>query len=202
MTANVKVGSVLTYYNGHWGTILSYSGWSDNHIQIICRQLGYHSSTGNFSPCLSCGHVPCSTKLPIFLWKIDSTCIGNEEVITECDTSDWLATRTCTAPYTTAGVHCSGTVAITQANNHIIEVAIMVTFIYTVPVQGGWSPWSISSCSSNCFGGIRQYRRACTNPPPQNGGEFCMGRFSFDESCGSLDCGKSFNYEYYTMVEY
>lgn len=109
VTADVKVGSVLTYYNGHWGTILSYSSWNDNHVQIICRQLGYHGSTGDFSPCLSCGHVPCSNKLPIFLWQTDSTCTGNEEVITECDTSDWLATRTCTTPYTTAGVHCSGT---------------------------------------------------------------------------------------------
>ncbi|XP_065892549.1 peroxidasin-like [Dysidea avara] len=85
-------------------------------------------------------------------------------MLLECHSSDWSANRTCTVPYNTAGVRCS------------------------VPIQGGWSSWSISSCSSNCIGGMRQHRRTCTNPSPQNGGEFCIGRFSFIERCGSLDC--------------
>ena len=110
MTPNVKLGSVLTYYNGHWGTILNYNGWNENHVQIICRQLGYHSTTGDFSPCLTCGHVPCSKKLPIVLWHIDAACTGSEEMLLECHSSDWSANRTCTVPYNTAGVRCSGTV--------------------------------------------------------------------------------------------
>ena len=64
-------------------------------------------------------------------------------------------------------------------------------FVYTVPIQGGWSSWSISQCSSDCYGGTRTYRRTCDHPTPQNTGEPCMGTSSYNESCGSLACGKN-----------
>ncbi|XP_027060235.1 A disintegrin and metalloproteinase with thrombospondin motifs 1-like [Pocillopora damicornis] len=43
-------------------------------------------------------------------------------------------------------------------------------------INGGWGEWSeYSSCSETCGGGVQYRTRACTNPPPENGGENCLG---------------------------
>ena len=59
-----------------------------------------------------------------------------------------------------------------------------------MPVQGGWTAWSYTKCSQKCFGGTRMRSRNCTNPTPQNGGEFCVGNFLEILRCGLPECGK------------
>lgn len=43
-------------------------------------------------------------------------------------------------------------------------------------VNGNYTEWSeFTECSKTCDGGQKSRRRACTNPPPQNGGKDCEG---------------------------
>ena len=107
-TSDVKVGSVLAYYNDQWGIILHYNGWNEMHVQVVCRQLGYHSITGDFSPCSSCGHVPCSNRFPIGLWETGAKCTGNEESLSGCISNYWRLNRSCDMFYSSVGVRCSG----------------------------------------------------------------------------------------------
>ncbi|CAF5132335.1 unnamed protein product, partial [Rotaria sp. Silwood1] len=42
-------------------------------------------------------------------------------------------------------------------------------------VDGGWSNWTQSACSSTCGVGYRIRQRNCSNPTPQYGGIYCIG---------------------------
>ena len=77
-------------------------------MQIVCRQLGYHSIIGDSNPCSSCGHVPCSNKLPIGLWETDAKCTGNEESLSGYTSNYWRLNRSCNVFYNSVGVRCSG----------------------------------------------------------------------------------------------
>ncbi|XP_078001337.1 A disintegrin and metalloproteinase with thrombospondin motifs 9-like [Glandiceps talaboti] len=57
------------------------------------------------------------------------------------------------------------------------------------PINGGWSPWEkYSECSRTCNGGIKYATRKCTNPVPQNGGKYCLGRRTKYRSCRTKSC--------------
>ena len=45
------------------------------------------------------------------------------------------------------------------------------------PIDGGWSEWAeFGSCSVTCgTGGTRTWKKACTNPAPDHGGQDCPG---------------------------
>ena len=63
--------------------------------------------------------------------------------------------------------------------------------------DGKWSSWTTwASCSEVCGGGIRSRVRACSNPPPSNGGQYCSGGNSDFGSCNNQPClyGKISNY--------
>ena len=108
VTYGVIVGSVQVYYNDHWGTIRDYTGWSANHVQIVCRQLGYSATDGS-TPCSRCGNVPCSSLFPTNLWETKVECTGSEGLLTECSTrNNWSLDRTCTTSYHAVGVRCAG----------------------------------------------------------------------------------------------
>lgn len=55
-------------------------------------------------------------------------------------------------------------------------------------VDGAWSSWLWSSCSSTCGSGWRIKGRTCTNPAPLNGGKPCSGHNHFQESCSLQPC--------------
>ncbi|XP_071822880.1 A disintegrin and metalloproteinase with thrombospondin motifs 6-like [Apostichopus japonicus] len=44
-----------------------------------------------------------------------------------------------------------------------------------LPVNGGWSDWTETSCSRSCSGGVIIRQRVCNNPAPVWGGAPCVG---------------------------
>lgn len=60
-----------------------------------------------------------------------------------------------------------------------------------IPVDGGWGGWNkFGECSRSCGGGIKRATRECNNPPPANGGGYCIGRRMKFQSCNTEDCPK------------
>ena len=60
-------------------------------------------------------------------------------------------------------------------------------------IDGNYTDWSESSeCSVTCGGGTQTLTRACTNPPPANGGKDCseLGPATKDVSCNEQECRK------------
>ncbi|XP_078378572.1 coadhesin-like [Oculina patagonica] len=56
-------------------------------------------------------------------------------------------------------------------------------------IDGGWSAWcSYTACSVTCGGGVRYRNRTCTNPPPQGGGQDCLGPYSESQECNTQSC--------------
>ncbi|XP_049581654.1 A disintegrin and metalloproteinase with thrombospondin motifs 8 isoform X1 [Syngnathus scovelli] len=68
-----------------------------------------------------------------------------------------------------------------------------------VVVDGGWSTWGPwQQCSRTCGGGVEFSYRECTNPEPQNGGNYCEGQRVQYQSCNTQPCdnnGKSYREE-------
>ena len=57
------------------------------------------------------------------------------------------------------------------------------------PQNGQWSDWdSWSDCTVSCGGGLRSRNRSCTDPPPENGGDSCIGISLQSEMCNPFMC--------------
>ncbi|XP_066023915.1 uncharacterized protein [Pocillopora verrucosa] len=56
-----------------------------------------------------------------------------------------------------------------------------------IPVHGGWSQWSRlwSRCSKTCGRGTQTRSRSCTNPPPANNGQDCIGSSQRSRDCST-----------------
>ena len=71
-------------------------------------------------------------------------------------------------------------------------------------VDGGYSEWgSYGSCSKTCGGGKQTRKRACTNPPPANGGKDCsgLGPDTSTKECNIRECpGRIENHTYFTPL--
>ena len=131
----------------------------------------------------------CTNPIPLYG---GNPCVGRPEQVRDCDTgilcpidgfwtpwSVWTPcsvpcgvgiqgrARACTNPPPIAGGRfCDGPVA---------EKLECDTGI-PCPIQGNWSPWSLfSNCDAVCGTGVQVRSRACTNPPPQFGGDLCLG---------------------------
>ena len=56
-------------------------------------------------------------------------------------------------------------------------------------MDGGWSDFgNWSECSVTCGGGVKERSRTCTNPPPSNGGNDCVGDNEETKSCNTEPC--------------
>ncbi len=66
---------------------------------------------------------------------------------------------------------------------------------------GNWSEWT--SCSALCGGGNHSRARECNNPPPSNGGLYCVGNQAEIASCNNQPCqyGKSANLQIHCIFE-
>lgn len=76
----------------------------------------------------------------------------------------------------------------------------MITLMFVVVVNGGYSPWSDwTQCTVTCGGGESLRSRQCTNPAPEFGGKDCssLGSSSETMKCKSDPCpGKSSQSQY------
>ena len=64
-------------------------------------------------------------------------------------------------------------------------------FIYlSLLVDGGWSQWKDreEKCSKTCGGGLKIWRRTCSNPTPERGGKKCVGKDVEIRQCNNFTC--------------
>ena len=62
-------------------------------------------------------------------------------------------------------------------------------------LAGNWGLWtSWSTCSATCGTGQQTRSRLCNNPPPTNGGEFCMGSNQDQQTCLAPSCPAGMSY--------
>ncbi|CAH1242272.1 HMCN1 [Branchiostoma lanceolatum] len=55
--------------------------------------------------------------------------------------------------------------------------------------DGNWSPWGPwSECTVTCGTSLIARYRGCNNPPPSNGGSYCVGQSSQVQTCGIPSC--------------
>lgn len=55
--------------------------------------------------------------------------------------------------------------------------------------NGQWSAWNDwTHCSRTCGYGTQTSKRSCTNPPPEEGGEFCKGKYTRWKMCQGPRC--------------
>ena len=70
-----------------------------------------------------------------------------------------------------------------------ILVYIVIHKAVNEPHNGQWSYWdSWSACTVSCGGGVRSRNRSCTEPPPQNGGDDCVGDSIQSKICNTFMC--------------
>lgn len=61
-----------------------------------------------------------------------------------------------------------------------------------LPVNGVWGSWSgWSTCSATCGTGLRNRKRYCDNPTPEDGGNYCTGTNNEYETCSKVSCSGS-----------
>ncbi|XP_019647718.1 PREDICTED: cartilage intermediate layer protein 1-like [Branchiostoma belcheri] len=58
-----------------------------------------------------------------------------------------------------------------------------------IMVDGSWTTWTAwQACDVTCGGGVQRRTRACTNPPPADGGLDCAGRDEQARPCSDWKC--------------
>lgn len=101
-----------------------------------------------------------------------------------CGEGMQISTRSCKNPEpANRGRDCRGPARKTRKCNMISCPG--------VPINGGFSAWSLwSRCTKSCGGGSRQRSRNCTNPPPANGGTNCreLGEAIEKQTCSIHGC--------------
>uniref|UniRef100_A0A803KBF5 Semaphorin 5B n=1 Tax=Xenopus tropicalis TaxID=8364 RepID=A0A803KBF5_XENTR len=97
----------------------------------------------------------------------------------ECELGFRTRKRTCSNPEPrNGGLPCAGSAMEYQDCNP-----------QPCPVKGSWSCWSPwTQCSATCGGGHYQRTRTCTNPPPSNGGDICIGLHTEEALCNTYPC--------------
>lgn len=83
-------------------------------------------------------------------------------------------------------------------NNKYIYICLYTNIAVNKPYNGQWSYWDAwSDCSVSCGGGVRTRKRSCTEPPPENGGDDCVGVSIQSDTCNSFMCpGKNIIFKF------
>jgi len=79
---------------------------------------------------------------------------------------------------------------------------ISTVVLWTVSVNGGWSQWGPwSDCSTTCDFGVKNRRRTCTDPVPQQNGKPCNGSDEDSAQCILSYCpGNNFTFKANTFL--
>ncbi|XP_029202215.2 uncharacterized protein LOC114966489 [Acropora millepora] len=136
-----------------------------------CSQLGPEKETGE------CNTNGCPVNGGYSTWTEWSDCSLS------CGGGQSLRSRTCTNPRPQHGGKKCTTLG------HSVETKRCNTS--ACPVNGGYSTWEpYGACSKSCGGGKQTRQRACTNPPPANGGKDCsdLGPNSETQECNTEPC--------------
>lgn len=61
-------------------------------------------------------------------------------------------------------------------SSHAVRFTLFVIMLLLI-VDGGWSEWAeFGPCDApKCGNGTKTFKRICSNPEPENGGQFCTG---------------------------
>nr|XP_058970077.1 uncharacterized protein LOC131796502 [Pocillopora verrucosa] len=116
--------------------------------------------------------APCPVDGGFGLWSAWATCSKT------CGTGTKSRSRLCNNPVpASGGENC--TADFTQARSCQLRSC-------PGAVNGGWTPfssWSTCTESTNCLQGTKKRTRSCTNPPPANGGDSCVGLAEEEKIC-------------------
>ncbi|CAF1679281.1 unnamed protein product [Rotaria magnacalcarata] len=166
-TCNDAIPCVI--FNGTWGSWTIWapcSGTCGNGTRSRFRNCSGEYNGGN--PCVgstlqydTCNtNVTCPTDGGWSSYTTFGPCSAT------CGNGTQVRTRNCNSPVPSfGGSQCVGNSKDTQR---------CLTNI-SCPIDGGWSVWAQSPCSSTCGIGYRVRQRNCTNPTPQFGGIYCLG---------------------------
>ncbi|CAD5123995.1 DgyrCDS12301 [Dimorphilus gyrociliatus] len=96
-----------------------------------------------------------------------------------CGSGKKIYTRVCNNPVPQyEGKDCEGLATKTEPCNEA-----------DCPVNGVWSAWIASGeCSTSCGPGKKLFKRTCSNPAPENGGDDCTGDDVKTEDCNLGPC--------------
>ncbi|CAF0913672.1 unnamed protein product [Adineta ricciae] len=146
-----------------WGTCASTCGSGTRARYRNCTR-----QTNGGNPCIGVPleYQACATNItcPIDGGWSNYTEYGPCSVT--CANGIQIRTRTCNTPLPQyGGLQCVGDTK---------DIRTCATNI-SCPIDGGWSNWAESACSSTCGVGYRLRFRNCSNPSPQFGGITCIG---------------------------
>ena len=98
---------------------------------------------------------------------------------TSCGNGIQTRSRNCTDPAPLhGGKYCDG------SSKHQQQCKLM-----ECPIDGGLTEWSpFTSCSKSCGKGSQERTRTCTSPPPQHGGDDCVGEDDQIRECKVKEC--------------
>lgn len=134
---------------------------------------GGNTCQGPSSDIKVCNATPCPVNGNWSTWSDWSLCSagcgpGKEYRIRVCDNP----------PPAYNGLNCSGPNEESRDCN-----------LTPCPVDGDWSAWYFTPCKPSCGQGKQDRIRNCTNPPPSNGGDDCIGNArEFDLACSNGPC--------------
>ncbi|CAH3028156.1 unnamed protein product [Porites evermanni] len=116
--------------------------------------------------------TPCPVDGGFSLWSTWTTCSAT------CGTGTQSRNRTCTNPVPASnGLNCTGDYS---------EATSCKIASCPGAIDGGfseWSNWTACSEPQYCLQGFSKRTRTCTNPPPANGGDDCVGLSVENKDC-------------------
>ncbi|XP_038063563.1 A disintegrin and metalloproteinase with thrombospondin motifs 6-like isoform X2 [Patiria miniata] len=185
-TINCNTQSCPSVVNGGWsswqnqGSCSRTCGGGQQTQYRYCNnpvpQNGGAYCSGNSYQVADCNVQACGTDGGWSNWGEYSACSVS------CGYGHRSRYRTCTNPAPqNGGQTCTGSSTEYQQCSNSLACS--------VPVNGGWSSWSLfGACSVTCGGGQQTRSRTCTNPTPQNGGSTCSGSALDSQSCSTQSC--------------
>ncbi|XP_068704567.1 uncharacterized protein [Montipora foliosa] len=162
-----------------WTTCSQPCGISGGEILRRSRLCNKPPAMNGGNPCVGNGtetakscFTPCPVNGGFSLWSTWTTCSQT------CGTGTKSRSRSCDNPVPNYnGQNCTGEYA--QA------ISCKITSCPGA-IDGGftaWSSWSTCSEPTYCLQGFTSRTRSCTNPPPANGGDDCVGLLEEKKDC-------------------
>ena len=135
---------------------------------------GGKDCSGKSTKTRDCGHKPCPVDAR---WSGDDDWSKWSECSTTCGPGKKTRVQLCIKG-NEEGITCSQLGKAPQQED--------VCEIKPCPIHGGFTEWT--PCSEPCGDGIQT--RTCTNPPPQHGGDDCVGKL--EQKCNNKPCAVDF----------